>query len=42
MLTYILLLLCLPPLCAILALVAGFNNNILHWLHPTLLPEQSA
>ena len=33
MLTYILLLLCLPPLCAILALVAGFNNNILHWLH---------
>ena len=33
MLTYILILLCLPPLCAVLALAAGFGNNILHWLH---------
>ena len=33
MLTYILILLCLPPLCAVLALVAGFGNNVLHWLH---------
>lgn len=33
MLTYILILLCLPPLCAVLALVCGFSNNILHWLH---------
>ena len=32
MLTYILILLCLPPLCAVLALAAGFGN-ILHWLH---------
>ncbi len=22
-----------PPLCAVLALVCGFSNNILHWLH---------
>ena len=33
MLEYILLLLCLPPVCALLALTGMFSNNILHWLH---------
>ena len=33
MLEYILVLLCLPPLCAVLALTGRFSNNILHWLH---------
>ncbi len=33
MLTYIAIMLALPPICAVLALVCGFNNNILHWLH---------
>ena len=33
MLEYILLLLCLPPVCALLALTGMFSNNVLHWLH---------
>lgn len=33
MLEYILPLLCLPPLCAALALLGRFSNNALHWLH---------
>lgn len=33
MLEYILVLLCLPPLCAILALTGKFENNVLQWLH---------
>lgn len=33
MLEYILILLCLPPLCAVLALTGWFKNNSLHWLH---------
>ena len=33
MLEYILLLLCLPPVCALLALTGKFSNNVLHWLH---------
>lgn len=33
MLEYIIMILCLPPLCALLALVAGLGNNSLHWLH---------
>lgn len=33
MLQYILILLCLPPLCAVLALTGRFDNNLLHWLH---------
>ncbi|MDO4921995.1 MAG: proton-conducting transporter membrane subunit [Phascolarctobacterium sp.] len=33
MLEYILPLLCLPPLCAVLALAGRFANQTLHWLH---------
>ena len=33
MLEYIIMLLCLPPICALLALTGKFNNNTLHWLH---------
>ena len=33
MLEYILPLLCLPPLCAALALTGRFANRTLHWLH---------
>ena len=33
MLSYIITLLCLPPLCAALALFGKFSNNTLHWLH---------
>lgn len=33
MLTLIYLLLCLPPLCAALALSGRFSNDVLHWLH---------
>lgn len=33
MTTYLAIFICLPPICAILALVGKFNNEILHWLH---------
>ncbi len=33
MIDYIIALLCLPPLCAALALKGNFDNNSLHWLH---------
>lgn len=33
MLDYILIMLCLPPICAVLALTGRFDGNMLHWLH---------
>ncbi len=33
LLEYIYVLLCLPPLCALLAISGYFGNNVLHWLH---------
>ena len=33
MLEYILIMLCLPPICAILCMIGKFSNGLLHWIH---------